>query len=351
MGDKIRVGVIGAGGIGRIHISSYQQTGKAEVVAVSDTNLNKVRKTQEEFNIPKGYKDYEEMLEMENLDAVSICTPNFLHVSQSISSLDRGCHVLLEKPMATNTHEAKKIVEKVRESEKILMLGMTWRFMPYYSYIKKLAQEGEFGDIYFAHGKWIRRRGVPGMGGWFTTKKMSGGGPLIDIGVHALDCLLWIMDFPKPERVSGFSFQKFGFRAGDGGWPPPSTRDEEDIKSGIFDVEDFAGGIIYLSGGKVVILEASWALNLEPSSGIYIAGDKGGATAPPVKIYRERNGIQEDINPQIPENEAYIEEIEEFLKCIKEGKEPEANAEKGYEVLRILEGIYTSSQEKREVKL
>ncbi|NOZ64622.1 MAG: Gfo/Idh/MocA family oxidoreductase [Caldiserica bacterium] len=236
MGEKLKVGVIGVGGIGRIHISSYQQTGEVEIVAISDASLNKVKQVQKEFGISRGYKDPEEMLEKEKLDAVSICTPNFLHASQSILSLEKGCHVLLEKPMATNTTEAREIVKKVKESGKILMMGMTWRFISHYSYLKRLAQQGEFGEIYYAHGKWLRRRGVPGLGGWFTTKKMSGGGPLVDIGVHALDCMLWIMDFPRPERVSGFAFQKFGFRAGDGGWPPPATRDEQDTKNRVFDV-------------------------------------------------------------------------------------------------------------------
>ena len=350
MKDKIRVGVIGAGGIGRIHISSYLESGEAEVVAVSDKNTKKLSLCKRDFGIKKGYEDFREMLEKERLDAVSVCTPNFLHAEQAISALDKGYNVLLEKPMAMNSKEALKIVKKVKETGKILMMGMVWRFMPHFSYLKKLAVGGEFGDIYYAEGKYLRRRGIPGLGGWFTTKKMSGGGPLIDLGVHALDCLMWLMDFPKVERVSGFTFQKFGFKAGEGGWPPKevSILDE---KTGTFDVEDFGGGIIHLEKGKVIILQASWASNLFPSNGISIAGEKGGATAPPLKIYKEHFGVQEDILPALSENKHYIEEAKEFIRCVKKGKEPEANAEKGYEVIKILEAIYKSCDAKKEVQL
>ena len=352
--ETLRIGISGAGTMGRIHAESYRRSGKAEVVAICDSNKDKLEEAKRRLGIEKGFTEFEEMLE-EDLDAVSICTPNFLHFPQALSALERGCHVLLEKPMALNSQEAKKIVEKAEETGKILMMGMTWRFMRPYQYIRELAQEGEFGDIYYAWGKWLRRRGVPGLGGWFTTKKMSGGGPLIDIGVHVLDCILWIMDFPKVERVCGFVFEKFGFEAGEGDWPPPEAKHPHDLKTGVFDVEDFGGGLIFLEGGKVINLEVSWALNQEPFTGLGISGDKGGAVNPPLKIFKEKRKMLEDVLPQIPGDreplEVYHREIKEFVQSVIEGRKPLATAEEGLEVMQILDALYKSAKEKGEVRL
>ena len=202
---KLRIGIVGVGSIARVaHICSYNGMEDVEIVAVSDIVPEKMNYDQ----IPataKKYADYREMLEKESLDAVDICTPNDLHSEIAVYALEHGKHVFCEKPDAISFEERKRMSAAQEKSGKVLMVMRNNRHTAGSLYLKKAVEAGEFGEIYAGRCGWIRRRGIPGKGGWFTTKSRSGGGPLIDLGVHMLDLAIYLMGNPKAVAVSGSS--------------------------------------------------------------------------------------------------------------------------------------------------
>ncbi len=243
---KVRVGVVGVG-IGRLHLEGYQKHPDAEIVALADVNEERARQTAKEFNVPQIFADYEKMLKEADLDAISVCTPNSLHAPVAIAAFQAGCHVICEKPIATSAKEGEKMVEAARAAGKIFMMAFNNRFRGDTQVLKKFIDDGVLGDIYYAKTGWLRRRGIPGIGGWFTTKAMSGGGPLIDLGVHVLDLALHLMGNPKPVSAYGSTYAEFG--------PKMPGGDK-------YDVEDLASGLIKFQNGATVLVEASWASNI-----------------------------------------------------------------------------------------
>ncbi len=342
---RVHVGVIGAG-IGRLHIQSYCKCPEAEVVAICDAREDRARRVASEFGIPHLYTDYRDMLALPGLDAVSVCTPNYLHAQMTIDSFEAGKHVICEKPLAITPAEGEAMVAAGKKAGKIFMTAFNNRFRGDTQTLKKFIENGELGEIYFAKTGWIRRKGIPGMGSWFTQKEKAGGGPLIDIGVHVLDLTLWLMGNPKAISVTGSTYAKFGPKGeGTGSW---GTADA----SGIFDVEDFAAGFIRLENGATVMLEASWASHIKCDV-IYtqLLGTKGGAELDPLRIYTDVHGTSVDIMPQCPNVSGHEMEIRHFIDCIINGKEPISTGEHGLEIVRILDAIYKSAETGREVVL
>ncbi|MEN2984983.1 MAG: Gfo/Idh/MocA family oxidoreductase [Dictyoglomaceae bacterium] len=337
----IRVGIVGAGGIARhLHIPRYKKIPDVEVVAIADSDKDRAEILAQEFNIPKIYYNYEEMFEKENLTAISVCTPNYLHAPVTISALNRGIHVLCEKPMATSVKEAEDMVEASKKSGRILMIGQTQRFRPFNSALKRLIEKGELGEIYYARGSLLRRKGIPGIGTWFTTKEMAGGGCLLDIGVHILDIVWWLMGMPKPKFILGNIYANFGPKGlGEGGW-------NKGVKGKpIFDVEDFAVGFIKFENGATLTIETSWASNIEKDEGNYlILGTLGGAQLNPPKIFKDLENMSSNIEIIEKSTEWGEGEIDHFVECVKENKEPIATGEQGLTVMKMLMGIYESSE-------
>jgi predicted dehydrogenase len=212
--------------------------------------------------------------------------------------------------------------------------------------LKRFIESGELGEIYYAKTGWIRRRGIPGFGGWFTTKAMSGGGPLIDLGVHMLDLCLWLMGNPKAVTVTGSTYAKFG----------PKSRGTGQFRSvdntGGCDVEDLSAAFIRLDTGATVILEASWASNIErEKSYTTLMGTKGGSDLDPLRIYQEKQGVCVDITPACPNVAGHVMEIKHFVDCLVNGTELISTGEHGLEITRILHAIYKSAKENKEIKL
>ncbi|MCS7202489.1 MAG: Gfo/Idh/MocA family oxidoreductase [Dictyoglomus sp.] len=337
----IRVGIVGAGGIARhLHIPRYKKISDVEVVAIADSDKDRAEILAQEFNIPKIYCNYEEMFEKENLTAISVCTPNYLHAPVTISALNRGIHVLCEKPMATSVKEAEDMVEASKKSGKILMIGQTQRFRPFNSALKRIIEKGELGEIYYARGSLLRRKGIPGIGTWFTTKEMAGGGCLLDIGVHILDIVWWLMGMPKPKFILGNTYANFGPKGlGEGGWNKGAKGKP------IFDVEDFAVGFIKFENGATLTIETSWASNIEKDEGNYlILGTLGGAQLNPPKIFKDLENMSSNIEIIEKSTEWGEGEIDHFVECVKENKEPIVTGEQGLTVMKMLMGIYESSE-------
>ena len=343
---EIKVGIIGAGGIARgAHIPSYQKLANVSVVAVADVKEGTATEAAEKFNIPHVFTNYEELLKMGELDAVSVCTPNAFHAAPSIAAMEAGKHVLCEKPMAVSVAEAQQMVETAKKRKRILQIGLASRFSAGAQYLKQQIESGRLGEIYYARAVSIRRRGIPSWG-VFVRKDMSGGGTLLDIGVHVLDLVVWLMGAPKPVSVFGTAVAKFGKRRDVinpdwGQW---------DIDH--FDVDDFAVGLVRFENGAMLTLETAWAANIEDAGRSYVLGTDGGCHVVGDKIYEQRNGKLADTPLQIPKGEsAHLVEIQRFIEAIREGLPSPVPPEEVLRVQQIMNAIYESAETGQSVQL
>jgi len=291
------------------------------------------------------------MLNDKDIQGVIIGTPNKFHAEQAIASLNAGKHVFLEKPMSMNLPEADAIVAAAKKSGKTVQIGMVNRFKGAAQSLKKFVDSGKCGNIYAAHTAWYRRRGIPGFGGWFTTKSMSGGGALIDIGVHMLDLTLYLMNFPKPVAVSGMTYniwKNVSDYTYTSMWGAPTP-------GGKKDVDDYALALVRFDGGQTLQLNVSWALNvgsMNPEQVVRVIGDKGGVALEGLDnpfIYTEEAGQIVDIKPMYSNVDPGVEEIKQFAAVIKGEAKPTATVEQGRTVQSILDAIYRSGEERKEV--
>lgn len=330
----------------------YATCPDVEVVACADIAQERAQKFAEEFAIPRAYGDYRAMLMNERLDAVSVCTPNYAHCEPTVVALEAGLHVLCEKPIAMNVAEAERMVEAARRTKRMLTIGHHFRFVPFMRFLKRRIDEGMLGEVYYGRSHALRRRGVPGWGE-FHIRAKSGGGPLIDIGVHALDCILWLMGSPQPVTVTGRTYTMFGNRVTYySAWG--------DYKREDFDVEDFAAGFVRFSNGATLSLAASWASHIEHNEDFsqVVLGDRGGlvvrpfGTAAGAKILSARDEALLDIVPSgFPENQPHVEEIQHWVACLRGEAEPLVKPEECVNVQRIIDGIYRSSELGREIRV
>lgn len=332
---KVGAGIIGLGWPGIQHLKGYQTCGDSEVVALCDINRETLKRVSKEYRVRKTYGDYKRMLRDEAVEVVSVCLPNYLHHPVTIDCLKAGRHVICEKPPALNAEQARDMALTAKAEGRVLMYALMQRFNAEPAFLKATIESGELGEVYFAEAAYVRRRGIPiGSGGWFVDKARSGGGALIDIGVHALDLAWWLMGNPRPTSVSASAYAKF------------SSAVPKDVK---YDVEDAAFAFIRFEGGASLVLKATWALNLKGGSYTQIAGTRGGASMPPLTIYSEREGVQMDITPQLPQVNAFDLEIAHFIECVRKGGKPIPSAEQGVTLMEMLDSVYASSSSGREV--
>ena len=353
--EKLKVAIIGCGGIANgKHMPALHKLNTCEMVAFCDIVPERAVQAAKQYGTPdaKVYTDYTELLKDASIDVVHVCTPNRMHSPITVAALDAGKHVMCEKPMAINSEEALKMLEAAKRSGKKLTIGYQNRQRPDSLYMKKEAMDGTFGDIYYAKASAVRRRGVPTWG-VFLNEYEQGGGPLIDIGTHALDLTLWIMDNYKPKYCVGTTYHKLNSLAPDeqgngwGSWDPAK-----------FTVEDSAFGFVVMENGATISLEATWALNtLETREALTaVCGTlAGGDMLDGVRINGIRNGRQYVLRPDMNAggaaffegagNEAPHErEARLWINAILQDKQPLVLPEQAFTVTRILEGIYTSAK-------
>ena len=334
---KIRTAIIGLGWPGMQHLKGYIACDRSEVIAVCDLDEKRCEEVVQEYSIPIFFTNHRKMLENGEIDAVSVCLPNFLHAAISIDALNAGKHVLCEKPPACTAQEAQAMADAAKKNKKKLMYAVVQRFSGSAQLLKKMIDNGELGEIYFGKAGYVRRRGIPiGREGWFVDKSKSGGGALIDIGVHALDCVWWLMGAPKPVAILGAAYSKFGHLV------------PKDIK---YDVDDATFAQIRFENGSTIVLEATWSINLPGGGYVQVAGTKGGAQLNPLTIYTEENGEEINKTPDVPSVNSFDEETKHFVDCILDGSEPISSARQGVTLMQMLDGIYESSEKKREVQL
>jgi predicted dehydrogenase len=302
----------------------------------------------------------ERLLARADVDGVVIAVPNDLHEPLAVQSLKAGKHVLLEKPMATSVPACDRIMEAAKSSGRSVQMGFVCRRMPAVEIAASMAREGRLGSIYHVKASMYRRRGVPGLGGWFTTKSRSGGGPLIDLGVHLLDAALHLMGHPRVLRASGATYSTFGRRmkgyAHTDMWagPPDFT--------GTCDVEDHATALLRCEGGATIELNATWAMNIPDESlpdGLAVFGDAGGCRFGlqdrRLTVATEAHGMPADLTPHFkadaPGKQAWDSQARAFQTLLEHGGEPIATAAQGRAVQAAIDAIYRSAGEGREVEV
>ena len=353
--QKWRVGIIGIGGIFKgSHIGEYLDDERLEVVALCDIIEERATEIRDKhFPNAAVYTDFRELLKDESIDSVDICTPNYLHSIIAVAAFEAGKHVFCEKPDAVNVEEVLKMNRAAEKAGKTLMIMRNNRFSPASQYAKKYIESGAMGDIYCGRCGWQRRRGIPGKGGWFTTKAQSGGGPLIDLGVHMIDLAIWLMGSPKPVTVTGSTYCKFA----DSDTSDSVNSDFGDkVSDGTFDVEDLAMGTIRFDNGAQLQIEFSWASNIKQENRfVELRGTKSGLTwrDGDVEVFTEMHGQGCDIHPSNlqPEKKEHVLNLINFYDVVIDGKEPVFKPQQGIDMIKILCAIYKSAETGREVVL
>lgn len=348
--SKLRFGFIGAGQIASYSATEVNNHPDAQVVAAQDTNAERLRELCERHAIAHAHATAEELFANPEVDAVYIAVPNRFHVPLAIQALEAGKHVILEKPFAMSYAEAQEAAAVARKVGKILTLGMNQRFHSSAQSTKALVEANALGEIYHAKAFWFRRTGIPKFGTWFGNKAIAGGGCLYDIGVHMLDlCLHLIGDF-EPVSVSGATYGKFGHRGlGEGGWG------KSDRSGTIFDVEDFATGLIRFANGTTVSLDVAWACHAEEASrfDVHLYGTEGGAHALEGKFFyrdcatNEYRIIQEGLpSGRYPHGNRF----HNFINHLAGKEDLCVTLEQALAVQRILDALAASSATGKEIR-
>lgn len=347
---EINFGVIGAGAIAAGSCREISSHPRAQIKAACDPNEQRLHQLQQTFSIPTSYSTSEALLQNADINAVYIAAPNGYHAPIALQALRAGKHVILEKPFALNLAQAKEVTDTAQQQQRIFMVGMNQRFVPGAQAIKTLASSGALGELYHAKACWMRRSGIPRLGTWFGNKELSGGGSLLDIGVHLLDLVLYLLDNFEPVTVSGATYTKFGPRGlGEGGW---GLSEPENIS---FDVDDFATALIKLQGGVSVTLDVSWALHQRDSNlmNVHLFGSEAGATVYPAEIYRygENKGEYQLLqNPAAAPQYTHNSRFYNFINTILGEEQLCVTIEQALAVQRIIDAIYESCQSGKEVR-
>ncbi|NLE13044.1 MAG: Gfo/Idh/MocA family oxidoreductase [Clostridiales bacterium] len=349
--EKTKLAIIGTGGISHCHMGGYLALSDiCEVTAACDIDEAKLKAYGEKYGIKNLYTDYNEMLAKEELDAVSVTTWNAAHCGATVAALNAGCNVICEKPMAMNTAEALKMEEAAKRNGKLLQIGFVRRYEGGVEAAKDYIDGGEAGDIYFANVSYLRRNGCPG--GWFGDLRYSGGGPLIDLGVHVMDLARYLAGRPKPVAAYGVTFKKLlATEGGEKVWVSSTTGKFER------NVEDFATGFIRFDNGFVMHVAASFSLNIEKDTGtVEIFGTKAGIKiSEPLQVYRTdgTNDIisAEKYNKSAAFGDIFIREIAHFVDCVRNGTECRAPAHDGVVLMQMIDAIYESARTGHEVQI
>lgn len=352
--SKIKIAMVGVGSIGNVHLKSYGSVQDVEVYALCDINAERLEMMGKRYGITRLYTDEAQMLaELPEIDAVDVCTWNAAHAPCSIMALEAGKHVLCEKPMAMNTQQAIEMQQAAEKAGKLLMIGFVRRFGRDCDLVRDMIQENRLGEVYYAKASYLRRNGNPG--GWFGNKALSGGGPLIDLGVHVIDLVRYLAGCPTPISVYGATFHKLGNRAnikGTKAYNAASANSNTDI----CDCEDLASAMIRFDNGLVMQVEASFSLNVKSADNcVQLFGTVGGTKiGDEVELYTELDDRLVDIHYDEKtgfSDNAFVSELRHFADVINGKTDCRTPAGDGVMMMRILDAIYASAQSGHEVTL
>jgi predicted dehydrogenase len=345
---KLRVGVVGAGGIAGAQIERLRKAKRDdwEVVAAADIHAGRLAEFADKWGIPKRVADWKKLVADPGVDAVTVCTPNKLHCAPAVAAARAGKHVMVEKPMAMNAAECAQMCAAARKAGTVMQIGFQQRFNAASQFLRRVVAEGGLGKILYVRAQAMRRMGIPSWG-VFGRKDLQGGGPLIDIGVHILECAHYIMGRPQPTHASGATHTYLGDRK-----PEVATHmGDWDWKT--YTVEDLATGYIRFAGGATLTLESSFAAHIEKDAwNITIMGTKGGATLDPLTLFTHRHGAMTNETPtHVGFQDGFDFKMKHWLEVIQDGAKSDAPGEDGLMVQQMLDGLYASADAGREMAI
>lgn len=357
--QKLRVGVVGLGYAGRTALEAFAELPEVEIVALAGLEKDELGRLGDRFGIPHRYEQWEDLLRTDGLDAVSVATPTHLHAPITLAALEAGLHVLCEKPLARTVAEGTAMVQAATEAGLVLKVVFNHRERGDFVALKQLIDEGMLGRVYYAKAHWMRRNGIPGMGGWFTTRELSGGGPLIDIGVHILDVALHLLNEPRVETVSASTFAELGPQ-GRGSLVDGSQKVVSTLGSD-FEVEDLATAYLRLEGGGALQLEASWATYRAPGDnfGLELFGTDGGAkvevqnygNVDTLRVFTDVGGVPAEVRPATGAGRGHRAVVEEFVRTVLSGDWAAHNGADALRRTQVIDACYASARARREVVL
>ncbi|MFB6147053.1 MAG: Gfo/Idh/MocA family protein [Halobacteriaceae archaeon] len=352
MTDSVTVAVVGVGGMGHGHAGRAVEAG-ADLVAGVDVDADARERFAEEYGV-ETFADDAAMHEAVDPDAVIVATPNAFHADSAVAALERDVSVLVEKPLAADLEDAERIAAAAEASSAFCMVGFHNRYEEVAEVLRAAIDDGDLGEVRHVEANYRRRRGIPGLGSWFTSRELAGGGALIDVGVHVLDLSLHALDFPEVVEVTGVARSDFGSRA-DYSYLSMYGPDGDDE----FDVEDAALGFVRCGDGSTITLNVAWATNDEPDHTVRVHGTEGGAvldvTEDDLTFYEttDRGASHHvDADVTVGSSDGHQAEVDAFVGGVAAGEAPSRNTvEQGLTVQRVMDGLYRSSEAGHAIRL
>lgn len=362
-GKKLRVAIIGCGGIAQSHLNAYANMPEVEIVAGVDIVKDRLEVMRDKWGVPEenlfgvnmktgkvtSESAWNEMIKKVKPDAVDVCTPNGLHMQPVVDACKAGCHAMVEKPMAMTPAECEKMIAAAEKAKVKLAVGFQQRYRDVSFAMNKARDNGVFGDIFYVKVKALRRRGIPNWG-VFGQKELQGGGPLIDIGVHMLEAAYEFMGCPKPVAASANVWTYMGDKKSDtlSVWPGWDWK--------TYTVEDFAAGQIRFENGAILQIESSFAAHIKEDIHDWEAvGTKGGCKWSTAEIYTDYNGLMVNTQPNyIGHNDwgtIFARKLQNWVDGCLKGTELDASGYDGLAVQKMLDGIYRSAAAGKEVTI
>lgn len=332
--DIAKIGIIGLGGVAQlVHLPNLSKIKNAKVTSVAEIKKSRLETIADKFNIPNRFKNYKDLLENDEVDAVIIATPTNTHKDVAIDCLNAKKDILVEKPLARTHKEAVQIVEVAKKNKCKVMVGMNLRYRPDAMLLRTLIDAGEIGDPYYVKCNWIRRQSSSTK--WFTQRDISGGGVNLDLGIHLLDLSLWLLDYPVVESVTTKNYYH-------------NTKN----------VEDTTISFVRCKNSAVINLEASWSLPVEKDSfSLAGFGTKGSFSTNPFKLYKKMEENLIDLTPSPSESattlfkKSYLNELKSFIGAVQGLNPVFSSGEEALQRLKIIEAMYKSAKTNKEVKL
>ena len=341
--NKLKVGIIGCGGHGRGHIQGYTEIPRAEIIAITDVNPNRVREVAVEFGVPHHYTNYREMLEHHPLDIVSLALPPSANRDAAVAAFEAGANVLVSKPLAMNLAEAEEMVATAKRCGKLMSMSLQNRSKPEVQALRQFLADGKLGNVYHTrlwHGHVMHIPGTPTM----YKRHLAGGGVLFHTTVHLLDATLWALGNPKPVRASAASYQKVRRMK------TPIISWEGSVTD--CDIEDFNVGLVHFADGSTMTVESNWMMHPRSRpSGAEILGDWGTASLRPLRVALEKGDSIVDATPRVDERSQFGSTYQDFCQSVLQNRLPIVRFSEMLNVQRVMDALYEAAEKGKEVTI